>query len=236
MLDESDISKERKWLYEERARIVVNNLQKRNINAQYVSSRKEALSTILEMIPEGATVSRGDSVSLEQLGVIPELKKRNKNKVADSLERNADGSLALEMGEVIRSQREAFLSDVFLTGTNAVTLDGKLVNIDGAGNRVAAMMYGPQKVIMVAGINKIVKDVDEALERIHNVAAPMNAMRHCLKHNMPELGDLPCVKTGRCVDCKHDWRICLNTVIIEGVFPFVKGRINVVLVGEELGL
>jgi len=123
-----------------------------------------------------------------------------------------------------------------LTGTNAITLDGKLVNIDGVGNRVAAMIFGPKKVIVVAGINKIVSDVNEALERIRGFAAPMNAKRHYLKHQQPELGDLPCVQTGSCVDCRHDWRICNYTVIIEGAMIGQKGRINVVLVGEELGL
>ena len=98
------------------------------------------------------------------------------------------------------------------------------------------MIFGPDKVIVVAGVNKIVKDVNEALERIHNVAAPMNAKRHYLKHHRPEFGDLPCVRTGRCVDCNHGWRICRYTVIIEGAMIREKGRINVVLIGEELGI
>ena len=98
------------------------------------------------------------------------------------------------------------------------------------------MVFGPEKVIVVVGVNKIVKDVDEALERIHGVAAPINAKRHYLKHHRPELGDLPCVRTGRCVDCNHEERICRYTVIIEGTKLPQKGRINVVLVGEELGI
>ena len=231
-----DLSEERKWFYEERARVAVANLQKRNINAQYTSSREEALSVVLGMIPEGVAVVRGDSVSLDQVGVIPELRKRNQNKVIDPFERDAEGFYLADDEQVWRMQREAFTSDVFLTGTNAITLDGKLVNIDGRGNRVAAMIFGPKKVIVVAGVNKIVKDVDEAVERIHNIAAPINAKRHYLKHHIAEFGDLPCVKTGRCVDCNHDWRICRNTVIIEGAYARVKGRINVVLVGEELGI
>jgi len=133
-------------------------------------------------------------------------------------------------------QRETFFADIFVTGTNAITLDGKLVSTDGLGNRVSAMIFGPKKVILVAGVNKIVNDVDEALRRIHEVAAPLNARRHYLKHHQPELGDLPCVRTGSCVDCSHGWRICRYTVIIEGTMAREKGRINVVLVGEELGL
>ena len=189
----------------------------------------------MEMIPAGAIVSQGDSVSLEQVGVISELRKRNQIRFIDPFETDADG-VRLKLELRWEKKREALFSDIFLTGTNAVTLDGKLVNIDGTGNRVAAMIYGPKKVIVVAGVNKIVKDVNEAVERIHNIAASINAKRHILKHNTPQLGDLPCVRTGRCVDCNHDWRICRYTVIIEGAMIQDRGRINVVLVGEELGI
>ncbi len=236
MVDETDVSQEMKWFYEERARVVVANLKKRQMNAQYVPTRQEALSAILEMIPEGVTVARGDSVTLEQIGVIDELRKRKQCKFIDTFERTEEGFFVLDREPRFRMQRQAFLADVFLTGTNAVTLDGKLVNIDGVGGRVAPMIFGPRKVIVAVGVNKIVKDVTEALERIHQVAAPMNAKRHYLKHHGSELGDLPCVRTGRCVDCNHEWKICNITVVIEGTFARVKGRINVVLVGEELGL
>ena len=135
MVDEMDLSEERKWLYEERARAAVANLQKRNINAQYVSSREEALSVVLGMIPEGVTVARGDSVTLEQIGVIDELRKRNKYKFIDPFARTEDGFYVIDKEPRIRMQREAFsAADVFLTGTNAVTLDGNLVNVDGFGN------------------------------------------------------------------------------------------------------
>ncbi len=236
MIDETDISQERKWFYEQRAKTVVKNLQKGNVNGQYVSSRQEALSAILEMIPAGAVVARGDSLSHDQIGVIPELLKRNQNSIIDPFERDGDGFFVTEAEERQRMQRATFFADIFLTGTNAITLDGKLVSTDGLGNRVSAMIFGPKEVIIAAGVNKIVRDVDEALERIHNVAAPMNAKRHYLKHHRPEFGDLPCVRTGSCIDCNHDWRICRYTVIIEGAMVREKGRINVVLVGEELGL
>ena len=237
MLDETDISSEKNWLYAERAKTAVANLKRRNIDAQYVPGRKEALAVVLEMIPEGATVVCGDSVSLEQVGVVSELTKRNLNKIINPLDRKPDGTLVFsKVAERRKMQREAFSSDVFLTGTNAVTLDGKLVNTDGVGNRVSPMIFGPNKVIIVAGVNKIVRDVNEALERIHTIAAPMNAKRHYLKHGMTDYGDLPCVRTGICVDCNHDLRICRYTVIIEGTKIQEKGRINVVLVGEELGI
>ncbi len=237
MISETDLSIEMEWFYEERAGVVVKNLQKRNINAQYVSTRAEALAAVLEMIPEGAKVVRADSVTVDQVGIIEALKKRNKNKLVDPFEREADGSLVPEVQKNREEmQREAFSADVFLAGTNAITLDGKLVNTDGGGNRVSAMIFGPEKVIVVAGVNKIVKDVDEALERIRAVAAPINIKRHFMKHENPELGQLPCVKTGRCADCNNDWRACNYTVIIEGAMISEKGRINVVLVCEELGL
>ncbi len=236
MADETDTSQEREWFHEQQARTVVNNLQKRNINAQYVPGRQEAFTAVLEMIPPGAVVGRGDSISFDQIGVIPELKKRNQNTIIDPYQWGADGSFLFNREERKKMQREIFLADIFLAGANAITLDGKLVNIDGLGNRVAAMIYGPNKVIIVAGINKIVRDADEALERIHGFAAPINARRHYLKHRQEDMGDLPCVRTGSCVDCRHDWRICNYTVIIEGAMIWQKGRTNVVLVGEELGL
>jgi len=237
VINERDLSQERRWLYEERARAAINNLQKRNIEAQYATSRAEALSSVLQMIPGSAVVARGDSVTLDQLGVIHELKKRGQNRIIDPLERDSSGFYVVgESHERRRMAREAFLSDIFLAGTNAITLDGKLVNIDGWGNRVSAMIFGPDKVIIVAGANKIVKDVDEALSRVREVCAPMNARRHYLKHYRDEFADLPCVRTGRCADCNHDWRICRYLVIIEGASIREKGRFNVIIVGEELGI
>jgi hypothetical protein len=236
MIDETDLSAETKWLYEERSRIVIDNLNRKNINAQYAPGRKEGLSAVLEMIPEGVTVSRGDSVSVEQIGIIPALIKRSKNRLIDPFKRDSEGYFAMGDAERLKMQREAFLIDVFLAGTNAVTLDGKLVNIDARGNRVAPMIFGPDKVILIIGANKIVKDVNEALERIRQVAAPMNAKRHALKHHHQGFADLPCASTGKCIDCNHDWRICRYTLIIEGAMVPQQGRINVLMVREELGI
>jgi len=235
-MDETNVSQERRWLDEGRARMVVKNLQRRGIDAQYVASRREALAAILGMIPPGVVVARGDSVTFDQVGVVAELVKRNQNKLIVPLEWDADGTPTAEWEQRFNMMREAFFADIFLTGVNALTLDGKLVSIDGLGNRVSAMIFGPKKVIIVAGVNKIVKGVNEALARIHEIAAPMNARRHYLKHNRPEFGDLPCVRTGICVDCNHPCRICNYTVIIEGQQERMKDRINVVIVGEELGI
>ncbi len=235
MIDERNTSEEMQWYYEQRAKTAVANMQRRNITAQYVPNRKEALTAIMEMIPEGVVIGRGDSVTMEQIGVPDELKKRGRNKIIDPFIRDAAGR-GLETPERRKVQREALITDVFLTGANAVTLDGKLVSTDAAGNRVAATIFGPKKVIVAAGANKIVRDINEALDRIHNVATPLNAKRHYLKHHAEDLVDLPCVKTGRCTDCFHNARLCRYTVIVEGSAASEKGRINVVLVGEELGL
>ena len=233
MTDEIDISRERAGYHRLRAEQVVKNIQKRKMNGLYVPDRREALSAVMEMIPPGMVVARGDSISVERIGLLEEIKKRNQNVLIDPFETDADGHWPKDRE---RMMRETFSADVFITGTNAVTLDGKLVNIDGYGNRVSAMLFGPGKVILVVGVEKIVRDVPEALNRIHNYAAPINATRHYLQHNDEMLGGLPCVKAGSCADCRHDWRICNYVTIIEGAMPRHHGRINLVIVGEELGI
>ena len=135
--------------------------------------------------------------------------------------------LALELpgGRGRNCKKKGITGQIFLTGTNALTEDGRLVNIDGIGNRVSAMAFGPETVFVVAGINKIVPDLDSALDRIKNVVSPLNARRLNL--------DLPCARLGRCTDCNHDLRICNVVTIIEG--KPLHTNLKVVLVGEELG-
>lgn len=236
MIDETYLSRELKWYYEDRAKRVVANLQKMNVNAIYIPTRDKALAAIIGMIPEGTKVARGDSISVDQVGVIEELKKRNRNEIIDPFERDAEGWPVLKGKERRQAQKEAFFADVFITGANAIILDGKVVSTDALGNRVAPVIFGPEKVILVIGANKIVKDLESALSRIHDIAAPINAKRHAIKHHRPNFGQLPCVVTGVCTDCNHEWRICRYTVIIEGSMVREKDRINVVLVGEELGI
>jgi hypothetical protein len=237
MVDETDLSQETKWFHDQRAATAVKNLRRHNMNAEYVPTRQAALAAVLSMIPDGARVARADSMTIDQIGIVNELERTRHLKVADPLERNADGTFHFpDVAQRKEIARQAFTADVFLVGANAVTLDGKLVNTDGWGNRVAALTFGPDKVIVVAGTNKIVKDVEAALERIRSVAAPMNARRHFTKHQRTEFGDMPCVRTGSCVDCSHEWRICRHTVITQGAMVREKGRINVVLVGEDLGI
>ncbi|MEJ2738842.1 MAG: lactate utilization protein, partial [Dehalococcoidia bacterium] len=225
---------ESKRFNETRARTVIKNLQKRNLNGIYVADRKEAISAVLDMIPPDVSISRGNSVTLFQLDIMSELIKRNRNTIIDPFPKDFDE--ISDFQQTVEMARQALTCDVFLTSTNAITIDGKLVNIDGQGNRVAAMIFGPRKVIVIAGVNKIVPDVEAALNRIHSIATPTTAIWHELKHNDPNVANVPCAQTGKCTDCNSEWRGCRYTVIIEGAMPPQKDRINVVLVGEELGI
>lgn len=209
----------------QKIRDLIERLAERNIPAFYVENGKEAFEKVMSMIPEGSTVGFGDSVTLRQIGVVEALEMGNYVflnpwRAGISLEEN------------IRLKKRALTSDVFVTGTNALTLDGKIVNVDGLGNRVAAILFGPDKVIIVIGINKIVENVEEALDRIRNVAAPLNIKRHPEFDPMP-----PCGITDECSDCSSPWRICNKTVIIESQFNNDRYRpvITVIIVGEKLG-
>ena len=235
MTVDTDTTREREWLSETRAQIVIKNLGRNHINAWYVPTRAEALSSIMGMIPNGATVVRGDSITLDQIGVIPALIRRGQNQVVDPFEVDANGRLLHESEQAMYMYRKAFTADVFLTGSNTVTLDGKLVNTDGTGNRVAPMIFGPKRVILAVGVNKIVNDVEEARKRIRDICAPLDVKRYLLKDDQTGLDDLPCARTSICVDCRHDQRFCCYTVIIEAVAIQERGRINVLLIGEELG-
>jgi len=197
---------------------VVEALQKNGFQAVYCKSRDEAAAEILRLIPEPGTVGLGGSRTVGELGVVDTLKKRGNT----ILDHSAPGLTNEEKMQVRRSQ---LTCDVFLTSTNAVTMDGRLVNTDGNGNRVAAMIFGPGKVIVVAGINKVARDVAEAEDRIRRVAAPMNNKRL----NTPN----PCVKTGVCMDCQGPTRICNVTTILNKRPGSTD--MHVIIVGEELG-
>jgi L-lactate utilization protein LutB len=235
---EKDLSteEEQKAVFEKLAKIAAENLIRRGISAKCAADREEALSMVMDMIPEGASVGTADSATLLQVGVFSALKKRKKNEILNPFIRDKEGRFLARREERYEIMRKVLLSDVYVIGTNAVTLDGKLVNVDGHGNRVAAMIFGPRKVVIVAGANKIVRDVEEALRRVRNVCAPQNVIRHITKHQAGQYQDLPCAKTGLCADCTHPWKICNYTTIIGGVRQHERGRINVVLVGERLGI
>ncbi len=202
----------------ERIGQLIKNLQKNGFEVLYAESREEAKEKILNLISPNDKVGVGGSITIRELGLIEALSQRG-NVVVHHWRK---GLSREEVGEVLK---EELNSDVFLTSSNAVTMDGKLVNMDMTGNRVSAMIFGPNKAIVAVGINKIVEDVEGAIERIRKVAAPLNAKRIGAK--------TPCVKTGYCTDCDSPDRICRVTTIIEKKPS--RSDITVVLINEELG-
>ena len=215
---------ERDWLQEKRAQRVIRNLNKNCMNGFFFASAQEAVPEILKQIPDGAVVGLGDSLTLQQTGIITALEKGNYQLLNPWAEKDAEQRFEM--------QRRIFTADVFVVGTNAITLEGELVNMDGRGNRVAAMIFGPKKVLVVAGTNKIVSDREEGLRRIKEIAGPANAQRH---RWFPKDMQPPCTTTGFCSECKPPATICCALTVIRGQRTD-KDRINVFLIGEELGL
>lgn len=210
----------RQITYQRQAEHIITNLKKRNINGTYFGTKEEAVNYIASLVPEQSTVALGGSVSVIQSGLLDRLRTMNINLI----DRYREGLTK----EVIDEQRkQSRLADVLIASSNAITIDGKIVNEDGFGNRVAAMISGPAKVILIIGMNKIVPNVKAGIARIKNLAAPVNCVR---------LGkDTPCARTGFCDDeqCVQPERICSFIVTIES--NAYANRMNVVLVGEELG-
>ena len=234
-------------VYRKQAEKAIASFTRKRLKAEYTRDRKAALSRVLELIPPGASIGRGDSLTLDQLGVMSALRQSGTHQIFDPYAINEEGYYFVKGEERLQLQRQALLADVFLSGANAITLDGKVVCTDGNGNRVAAIIFGPKKVIIVAGVNKIVANLDEAFRRIHEVACPGNSYRHVWQHHASEVSlEKPCVKEGRCVDCSHIARGCCYTVIIEaardpssalgGYSREHVERVNIILVGKILGL
>ncbi len=211
------MNKLKQWYYEKVAGKTVEALKINGFDGCYVKSALEAKEMVLGMIPENGKIGFGSSMTLEEIGLLAEFEK-----MKDSLITSI-GDIAPDLR--IEQRRKALLADIFFTGTNAVTQDGKLINIDGTGNRVASMIFGPKKVVVIAGVNKITKNVEEALARTREYAAVINAKRLNRK--------TPCVTTGRCEDCQSAERICKVTTIIEKK-PHATD-ISVIIIGEELG-
>ncbi len=206
------------WHHETMGKKAVEALKKNHFNACYCKDGQEALEKILELVPREAVIGVGGSWTVSELGVVKELEARG-HKILNH------GKPGLSPEEKIEIRRGQLTSDVFLTGSNAITMDGQLVNVDGFGNRVAAMIFGPGKVIVVAGINKLVSDVEEGLKRIRQIAAPVNNKRLNTAN--------PCTITGECMDCQGPGRICNATVILNKKPPLTD--IHVFLVGKEMG-
>ena len=207
-----------KAYFEKRGQILVKNLRNRHFDAWYCDTKEDALAKVLELIPEGAKIGWGGVLSAQQIGLFDALRAGNYNLL--------DRDLCQTQEEREQMMKDALFSDVFLTGANGLSLDGQMVNIDGTGNRVGAIIYGPKKVIVIAGMNKVCDTLEEAVKRAREVAAPLNMMRF--------MKDTPCAATGKCGDCKAEGCICNQIVITRHCRPV--GRIQFVLVGEQLGL
>jgi len=206
------------FVIQEKIKRTIENLEKNNIKGYFVQNEEEACSKIKELIPEGSTVAVGGSMTLFEIGAIDLLRNGKYN----FLDRYEAGLTAEQMKEI---HRKAFFADAYLTSSNAVTEEGELYNGDGTGNRVAAMIYGPYKVIVVVVFNKIVKDLNEAISRVENLAAPANTKRLSRR--------TPCTKTGYCMDCDSPERICNDYVLIKK--QNTPGRIHVIIINKELG-
>ncbi len=203
---------------QKQAQQVIAALNKRNINGYYCQDKKQALEKALSLIPEGSTIAWGGSESIKQCLIPQTLLEDSRFTVYDRAAYNTPEK-AKEFNNL------AFNCNYYFMSSNALTLDGVLVNVDGYGNRVASLIYGPDHVIMVVGMNKIVGDVDEAYRRIRNMASPPNTIR--LNKNTP------CAKNGKCGDCYSEDCICNQIVITRRSRD--KDRIHVILVGENLG-
>ena len=196
------------------AQQVIKGIESRNMKGYYAATKEEALKIALEIIPESSSVTMGGAMSAHEIGLVDALKNGNYNFIdRDKAEDKRAAMLA------------AYDADYFLTSANAITEDGVMVNIDGNANRVSAIAQGPKHVVAIVGMNKVCPDVDAAMKRARNVAAPINAQRFGL--------NTPCTKTGSCMNCKSPDTICCQFLITR--FSRHADRIHVILVNDNLG-
>ena len=199
------------------AKNLIENLEKRNMEGYYAPTKEEAVKKVISLLDDNSSISWGGSVTLSELNLNDELKKGSYSLI--------DRSTAKSSDEIKEMYHKALNCDYFLMSANAITKDGILINIDGTGNRVAALIYGPENVIVVAGINKIVSDIESGYKRIKDIACTTNAIRLDRK--------TPCHKTGKCNDCLSPDCMCNQIVVTRR--SGIKGRIKVIIVGESLG-
>lgn len=200
------------------ANTIIANLKKRQMEGFYCATKEEAKNKALSFVAEGATVAFGGSMSLGESGIMDELRSRNAIHLIDR-------DKAKTPEETTQMYRDAFSANTYFMSTNAITQDGELINIDGNGNRVAALIYGPDQVIIIAGLNKVVPNIDDGIRRVRNSATPPN----CIRLNRKT----PCAATGKCADCLSPECICNQVVVTRRSGN--PDRIKVILVGESLG-
>jgi L-lactate utilization protein LutB len=213
-----DMDSNQQWWIEERSRKAVEKLEAHGFNAVYVKTKEEAVKEIWKYVTPQAKVGAAGSITIREIGILDQLEAKG-----HTLYDHWKPGIPKE--NILGIRKSQMTSDLFLASVNAITMEGELVNIDGAGNRVNSTTFGPGKVIIVAGYNKIVEDVQEAIKRIKNVAAPINARRLHI--------EVPCAKLGKCVDCDSPNRICRVIMIHERRPSFTD--MLIILVGEELG-
>ena len=204
--------------YKKRATQLVKNLKSRHFDACYCETVQQALEAALQLIPNGASVGWGGAMSAQQIGLMDALRQGEYTLF--------DRQLCTGPEEIAKVYMDCLGADYFLTGANGLSMDGEMVNIDGTGNRLAAITYGPKNVIVIAGMNKVADTLEDAIARARSVAAPVNMQRFDLK--------APCSVTGVCADCKSDDCICNQILITRNCRP--AGRIKFILVGQDLGM
>lgn len=207
----------KKKYYENVARTIIENLKKRDMEGYYCDNKEKAVETVLGLMPTGSGIGWGGSMTLNELGILEHIQKE------DYVIFNRD------MAKTKEEQKEVYSkivgADFFLMSSNAITLDGELINVDGRGNRVSFLCFGPENVIVVVGMNKVTTNTTDGMNRVRNIAAPPNTVRLNKK--------TPCAITGKCENCLSPDCICCQLVVTrKSITP---GRIKVVLVGEELG-
>ena len=193
------------------------SFEKRHFEAYYCQTAAEALEKAISLIPEKSTVAWGGSMTIRDMGLTKAIHEKDYHVI--------DRDLAKSPEETYELHRQGLLSDYYITSANAVSEDGILINIDGTGNRVAAYCFGPKNVIVICGMNKVAKDVDNAIARARSYAAPVNSMRF--------MGKTPCATTGKCGNCISTECICNQILITRVCRP--ANRIKIIMVGEELG-
>jgi len=261
MIDETNFCKEEKAIFEIQTKQLQKIFERRRITFHSCKTKEDALKVIKKLILSFLAkhkyneIAFSDSATLHQIGVyemVSSLSNIMGFRINNPFERfddgklkafgkQPDGKLDILKEEYIILQkkwleqlRSTLMSDILIIGANAITSKGDIVSTDGAGNRVAGMIFGPRKVIVVVGKNKLTFSIEEAIQRNRNIAAPLNYLRHNLKHH--NRYNNPCLQLGYCTDCSHPRRACLNTVIISGAVEANKDRIHIIYVNANLGL
>jgi hypothetical protein len=208
-----------KFIYEKRAEKAIKNLKINRMDARYFENKDLLIETLKDMLPKGAVIGCGGSMTLVETGVMNLIKSGDYHYI------EREGRDLATEEEKFNRLREVYFADYLFMSSNAITEDGMLYNVDGRGNRVSPMIYGPKNVVVIAGLNKIVKNLDEAMERVKTVSAPANSAR--LNHKTP------CAKTGFCADCKTPDRTCCSGVW--SAYQRTPDRVKVFIIGKEYG-